>query len=485
MNAYLELLARVRRDGRRRPTRARLLSTGEHVDALTVFGAQARYDLAAGFPLLTTKRVPFRAVAHELFWFLQGSTNIGYLKDNGVTIWDEWIKPDFQVGGPSDERPLTWIPVRDRPHTPAPQGGIPSTGGLDFSKGTVGDKLRGTWRKMMGRCYDPDHHRYHLYGARGASVDVRWHDPATFIADVQKLPNWEHKLRSWNEYEIDKDYYGARCYAPETSVWLHTAENNYYTSAAAPFEVKKPGGPTRTFLTLSHGETELDISRSTLHRLLACEQRPETLKGDNAKARDWEFSKIEPRVGHVLRMAFSRGELGPVYGKQWRNFGGVDQVANLVRDIALVRADPAASAGRRLIVSAWNPVDVPDMALPPCHTLFQMDVDGDRLHCQMYQRSADLFLGVPFNIASYALLTHLVARAAGLVPGEFIHSIGNAHIYVNHLDAVDSQLARTPGPLPVLRFRDGAPTDLFALTADDCEVLGYAPQGGLRGEVAV
>jgi thymidylate synthase len=319
MNAYLELLARVRRDGRRRPTRARLLSTGEHVDALTVFGAQARYDLAAGFPLLTTKRVPFRAVAHELFWFLQGSTNIGYLKDNGVTIWDEWIKPDFQVGGPSDERPLTWIPVRDRPHTPAPQGGIPSTGGLDFSKGTVGDKLRGTWRKMMGRCYDPDHHRYHLYGARGASVDVRWHDPATFIADVQKLPNWEHKLRSWNEYEIDKDYYGARCYAPETSVWLHTAENNYYTSAAAPFEVKKPGGPTRTFLTLSHGETELDISRSTLHRLLACEQRPETLKGDNAKARDWEFSKIEPRVGHVLRMAFSRGELGPVYGKQWRN----------------------------------------------------------------------------------------------------------------------------------------------------------------------
>ena len=156
--------------------------------------------------------------------------------------------------------------------------------------------------------------------------------------------------------------------------------------------------------------------------------------------------------------ADEEGNLGPVYGKQWRSWQAhdgrtIDQIAGLVEGIKAVVADPTASVGRRLIVSAWNPAEIADMALPPCHTLFQFNVTEGRLSCQLYQRSADLFLGVPFNIASYALLTHLVAHVTGLAPGEFIHTFGDAHIYSNHLDQVDEQLGREPLPLPRLADR--------------------------------
>src|SRR5207247_6025971 len=153
--------------------------------------------------------------------------------------------------------------------------------------------------------------------------------------------------------------------------------------------------------------------------------------------------------------ADTEGELGPVYGKQWRSWAGphgatIDQIANLLQGIEAVKSDPAAAASRRLLVSAWNPADVPRMALPPCHTFFQFSVTEARLSCQLYQRSADLFLGVPFNIASYALLTHLVAHVTGLGVGEFLHTFGDVHIYTNHLEQVEEQLRRQPYPLPRL-----------------------------------
>src|SRR4051794_7334569 len=258
MRQYLDLLRDVRDHGVRKPTRATLRSTGHKIDALSVFGRQVRFDLAAGFPLVTTKKVPFGAIVHELIWFLRGSTNIAYLKEHGVTIWDEW----------ADER----------------------------------------------------------------------------------------------------------------------------------------------------------------------------------------------------------GELGPVYGKQWRSWEApdgrtIDQTAAAVPGIRAVTADPTASVGRRLIVSAWNPADIAAMALPPCHTLFQFNVTDGRLSCQLYQRSADLFLGVPFNIASFALLTHLAAQVTGLLPGEFVHTFGDAHIYSNHLVQVDEQLGRDPLPLPRLEL-DPAITDLARVSRD-------------------
>jgi thymidylate synthase len=277
MGPYLDLLRDVRTHGVKKPTRAVLRSTGEKAEALSVFGRQVRFDLGQGFPLVTTKKVAFGAIVHELIWFLRGSTNIAYLRQNGVTIWDEW----------ADEE----------------------------------------------------------------------------------------------------------------------------------------------------------------------------------------------------------GELGPVYGKQWRSWEApdgraIDQIANLVAGIHAVKADPTASVGRRLIVSAWNPAEIADMALPPCHTLFQFNVTEGRLSCQLYQRSADLFLGVPFNIASYALLTHLVAHVTGLAPGDFVHTFGDAHIYSNHLDQVDEQLRREPYALPRVQI-DPAVSDLAHISRDQVTLVDYRSHPALKGEVAV
>ena len=277
MTPYLSLLRDVLDNGLRKPTRAVLPSTGQKVDALSVFGRQIRFDLSEGFPAVTTKRLAFGPVVHELIWFLRGSTNIAYLREHKVTIWDDW----------ADEE----------------------------------------------------------------------------------------------------------------------------------------------------------------------------------------------------------GNLGPVYGKQWRSWEApdgsrVDQIAYLLQGIEAVKADPTASVGRRLLVSAWNPADLARMALPPCHTLFQFSVAGGRLSCQLYQRSADLFLGVPFNIASYALLTHLVAHVTGLEAGDFIHTFGDAHIYTNHLDQVREQLSREPYPLPRLRI-DPALKRLDEVRREQIELVGYRHHPTLRGEVAV
>ncbi len=165
------------------------------------------------------------------------------------------------------------------------------------------------------------------------------------------------------------------------------------------------------------------------------------------------------------------GELGPVYGHQWRSWptpdgGHIDQIANLVRDL---KANPDS---RRLIVSAWNPSDVPKMALPPCHCLFQFYVAKGRLSCQLYQRSADIFLGVPFNIASYALLTLMLAQVTGLEPGEFVHTLGDAHLYLNHLDQAREQLTRKPYPLPTMRLNP-AVRDIFAFKFEDFTLENY------------
>jgi thymidylate synthase len=181
--------------------------------------------------------------------------------------------------------------------------------------------------------------------------------------------------------------------------------------------------------------------------------------------------------------ADEHGDLGPVYGRQWRSWPApdgqtIDQMANVVEAI---RRSPDS---RRLIVSAWNPADVERMALPPCHCLFQFYVAKGRLSCQLYQRSADVFLGVPFNIASYALLTMMVAQVTGLKPGEFVHTFGDAHLYLNHVEQARLQLTRAPRRLPVMRLNP-AVKDLFAFTYADFTLEGYEPHPHIKAEVAV
>ena len=184
--------------------------------------------------------------------------------------------------------------------------------------------------------------------------------------------------------------------------------------------------------------------------------------------------------------ADERGDLGPIYGKQWRDWRGVgsngqarmiDQIKEVVFSL---RFNPNS---RRHIVSAWNPLDLDQMALPPCHCLFQFFVADGKLSCQLYQRSADVFLGVPFNLASYALLTMMVAKVVGLEPGEFVHTFGDAHLYLNHLDQAHEQLIREPYPLPKLKIADKS--DIFAFEYDDFELVDYQAHPHIAAEVAV
>ncbi len=266
---------------------------------VSVFGYQMRFDLSEGFPLVTTKKVHFKSIVHELLWFLQGETNIRPLVLNDVKIWNDW---------------------------------------------------------------------------------------------------------PYAKYRISSDY---------------------------------------------QGETMQEF-----------------------------IQKIKDDVDFASKY----GELGPVYGKQWRNFEGkhasIDQIKNVISQI---RTNPDS---RRLIVTAWNPTELENMALPPCHAFFQFYVANGKLSCQLYQRSADAFLGVPFNIASYALLTMMIAKVCNLAPGEFVHTFGDAHIYQNHLDQVRFQLTRTPKPLPIVKITKET-NDIEAFTFADFELIGYEPDGLIKGKVAV
>ena len=228
--------------------------------------------------------------------------------------------------------------------------------------------------------------------------------------------------------------------------------------------------------------------RSILHELLwflRGETTVASLQAEGVSIWDeWATPEQTARFGR------QPGELGPVYGHQWRNFGatrrpdgtyerdGLDQIERLLEQI---RTTPHS---RRLIVTGWNPQEADQVALPPCHTLFQFYVQDGELSCQLYQRSADVFLGVPFNIASYALLTMMIAQVTGLKAGDFVHTFGDAHLYLNHLDQARLQLSRTPRPLPTMRLNP-AVTDLFAFGYEDFTLEGYDPHPHIKAEVSV
>jgi thymidylate synthase len=199
------------------------------------------------------------------------------------------------------------------------------------------------------------------------------------------------------------------------------------------------------------------------------------------KSKDYQGESMEDYVTKIktdLHFAIQHGDLGPVYGAQWRNFNGVDQLQYILDEL---KHHPDS---RRMILSAWNPAEIKQMALPPCHTLIQFYVADGKLSLQLYQRSADIFLGVPFNIASYALLLLMVAQVTGLKPGEFVHTLGDAHIYANHIEQIELQLSRTPKKRPTLKLNPNV-TSLFDFSFDDITLEGYDPHPAIKGKVAV
>ena len=311
---YLQLVQHILTSGTVKDDR-----TG--VGTKSIFGYQMQFNLQEGFPLLTTKKMPFHLIKSELLWFLHGDTNIRFLLENNNHIWDEWAFASFVKS--------------------------------------------------------PDYH--------GPSME-----------------NFSSRAME------DKDF------------------NEIYQKQKALF----------------------------------CQQILE----------DKDFAE-------------KYGNLGPVYGKQWRAWqtSQSESIDQLKQVIAEIKTNPTS---RRLIVSAWNPTDIPSMALPPCHVLFQFCVENDYLHCQLYQRSGDVFLGVPFNIASYALLTHLVAHECHLKPGKFIHTLGDAHLYLNHLEQATEQVTRFCYDFPTLQLNNDIHS-IFDFTMDDIKIMNYQSHPALKGRVAV
>lgn len=424
-----------------------------------------RFDLRNGFPLLTTKKIHTRSVFEELIWFLSGSTNNRDLNDVDVHIWDEWSAP-YTL-----EKETVLVAIK--PNAYFSFSGKLTTEDCNFSD--EDSKLAQTWLRIMDRCYNTSAHNYKYYGGAGKSVHPDWHDCKRFIQEVKNIPQWEYKQKDWNNFELDKDYYGSNYYSKDTCVWLHKTENVPYN----PVGIKFPDGSIEWFTGLSEASEFSGISKSSIHRFVT-EGIPSILKGNNKKVKEWEFY-CNPPDGYVVRkklMSNQSGDLGKIYGRQWRNWNGIDQISNLIEGI---KNDPYS---RRHIVSAWNVADLPDMALAPCHCMFQVHIEGENLNLNLYQRSADMFLGVPFNIASYALLTHMLAAQTGYKPGVFTHMMGDAHIYLNHLDQVNEQRLR-PTYLASPTITLDEVDSIFHYDLSHIHINGYSPLPAIKAEVSV
>lgn len=438
----------------------------------SVFGRQMRFDLARGFPLLTTKKLPFRVIAAELLWFLSGSTNAKVLEDQGINIWKQWKRP-YNL-----DRKIELVDVRPRSYV-SYHGDFRTTG-LGGNKGDERYELSQLWVRMMRRCYDRTHHRYRFYGAKGVSVAKDWHDPQTFVRDARKLPHWEYKKENWTDFDLDKDYYGSNQYGPTTCAWLREDENCQYTTAAVPIVITRPDGQTSFHLSIHDAVRKTGWASSSLRRYLKDGPLSSYKQGnkvyENWSAHEVTFGEKLPRFALILDR-----EMGPIYGKQMRGDGSpgaIDQIALMLQGL---RDDPH---GRRHVMTLWNPADLPDMALPPCHGIaIQFYVGADeRLSLFMHQRSADAFLGLPFNIASYAMLLLMFARALDRHPGEFIWSGGDCHLYANHIEQARQQVLREPRPLPTLDVaRRG---DLDTWTLGDFSLRDYAPWPHIVAEVS-
>jgi hypothetical protein len=294
---------------------------------------------------------------------------------------------------------------------------------------------------------------YEIYGGKGIRVADEWLNFSNFCKDVKKLPNWDMKLEYPNEYSLDKDYYGADGYSKHTCIWLSKLEQTLNREDMVVVKATSPTGEEIYTVGIKPFCKQFGFNSVCIRNCL---------DGVTTSHHGWKFEEMKCQQGNQLLR--------------------VRRIDQLKKLIARIKHFPSC---RRLIINAWNAMDLDNMALAPCHMVpVQFHVANGKLSCHLYQRSADAFLGVPFNIASYALLTHMIAQVTGLEVGEFVHTFGDLHIYTNHIEQVKEQLRREPLPLPQL-WLDPSIKDINDFKPEHIKLLNYQSHPAIKGEVAV
>lgn len=313
------------------------------------------------------------------------------------------------------------------------------------------------WRNIMVRCHGDNADLTVGYKDKGVFVDKSWRCFENFYRDIHNIPGFNEWKSAPSKYDLDKDYFGCNFYGRESCVFVPNEYNRNFLpnndGSKAILAENKITGQKIKFISPFIFYKKFKIKDKDLIA--------RALRQQNGNSKEWMFSTLPAKENH-----------------KWRQQLFVDQIANIIQTI---KTNPDC---RRTILSAWNVADIDRMALPPCHCFAQFRVIEGKLHCQMYQRSCDMFLGVPFNIASYALLTHMLAHVAGLEVGEFIHTLGDAHIYLNHIDQVKEQLSREEYPLPKLHLNPVV-NDINQFTMNDIELIGYQSHPAIKAEMAV
>lgn len=458
--SYKELLAYVL-DGDVTPNR--------NQDTFTRVACQISADLSEGFPMLTGKKMFTKNVIHELKWMLNGNTNTKYLKENGVNIWDLWSYKTAKY--PDKKRLLDWVKEKEAQKF-VPYNGNFSTKGLNIKRGSFDDHLRNLWGRMMRRCYDINSHNYKYYGKLGVSVCKDWHDFHKFLSDIKKIPNFDYKLKDPLNYNLDKDYFGSNIYSKSTCVWLHKKENNLYVKSSTPFEIIIQN---KKYTCISYKDCEIKtgIPKSTIHRWV---------KNGFPKEGDFKYKKYGGisfkhlrKKGYNMRYLFTNGDLGPIYGKQMRDFGGIDQIEWVLKELK------SEVRSRRCLVSMWNPHDLPYMKLPPCHYAFNfVDVNG-KLDLVVSMRSLDLFVGLPYDMTFYSLMLILFCNELDKEIGSVHINAADCHIYTDHKEAVLEYLGSEIHNLPDIIVGDNDGPLNFDTEA--VKLIGYSSEGFIKAKI--